>query len=252
MKTVSVDGLDKMIKDQVLQSRCFLSDIDFREVSYCDLADLLRKHKIKCLSIARSDLEGADFSDLPCIKSLSFYRCNLRGASFAKVSLRKASFDGCMCSGAEFDGVDFKGASIYRSHFMDATFTDCTNLDSVHVHQTTSGLQLTCPEVGEFIAWKKCNDSSNWPAIVKLLIPADAKRSSATTRKCRASKAKVLEIRDHLGHFTKEVSSMHAISFKYRVGEFVEVEDFDENRWNECSSGIHFFITRKEAVEYGS
>ena len=25
---------------------------------------------------------------------------------------------------------------------------------------------------------------------------------------------------------------------------------FDTNRWNECAPGIHFFITRQEAVNY--
>lgn len=32
--------------------------------------------------------------------------------------------------------------------------------------------------------------------------------------------------------------------------ETVSVADFDENRWNECAPGIHFFITREEAVRY--
>ena len=44
--------------------------------------------------------------------------------------------------------------------------------------------------------------------------------------------------------------SQHDRDFIYRVGEFVEVDNFDEDRWNECSTGIHFFITRQEAVEY--
>ena len=39
-------------------------------------------------------------------------------------------------------------------------------------------------------------------------------------------------------------------SFTYEVGETYEIEDFDEDRWNECSTGIHFFITRDEAVRY--
>ena len=39
-------------------------------------------------------------------------------------------------------------------------------------------------------------------------------------------------------------------NFIYRVGETVEVKDFDENRWDECSTGIHFFITRGEAASY--
>ena len=34
------------------------------------------------------------------------------------------------------------------------------------------------------------------------------------------------------------------------VGDIVRVDNFDKNRWNECSTGIHFFITRQEAVDY--
>jgi hypothetical protein len=47
-----------------------------------------------------------------------------------------------------------------------------------------------------------------------------------------------------------EVNSDHDKNFLYRVGETVEVKDFDDDRWNECSTGIHFFITRDEAVIY--
>jgi hypothetical protein len=38
--------------------------------------------------------------------------------------------------------------------------------------------------------------------------------------------------------------------FAYKVGDMVSVDDFDTNRWNECAPGIHFFITRQEAVDY--
>ena len=52
---------------------------------------------------------------------------------------------------------------------------------------------------------------------------------------------------------TKEyhkVDSDYDRDFIYKVGEVVEVKDFDENRWEECSTGIHFFMTRDEAVKY--
>ena len=29
-----------------------------------------------------------------------------------------------------------------------------------------------------------------------------------------------------------------------------ELENFNEDRWNECAAGIHFFITREEAIDY--
>ena len=106
---------------------------------------------------------------------------------------------------------------------------------------------MTCPEVGAFIGWKKARK-----AIVKLQITDDAKRSSAISRKCRCSKAVVLglENMDGTPYADIQVSSQRDESFIYRVGETVEVPDFDENRWNECSTGIHFFITRQEAVDY--
>ena len=88
--------------------------------------------------------------------------------------------------------------------------------------------------------------------IAKLEILEDAKRSSAAGRKCRCSKARVISITDRNN---SEVTIDFAPSnydedFIYRVGEIVEVPDFDPNRWNECAPGIHFFMTRQEAVDY--
>ena len=88
---------------------------------------------------------------------------------------------------------------------------------------------------------KKCQGK-----IVKLFIPEDAKRSSATTYKCRASKATCLEIEGGL----TEIASDRDANFIYRVGETIEVPDFDDNRWNECSAGIHFFINKEMAKQY--
>lgn len=108
-------------------------------------------------------------------------------------------------------------------------------------------LPLACPEVGSFIAFKKASGY-----IVKLEIPEDAKRSSATTTRCRASKANVLAILNTDGSESDVccVPSDHDPKFNYEIGKTVEVEDFDEDRWNECSTGIHFFINFREAVEY--
>jgi len=81
--------------------------------------------------------------------------------------------------------------------------------------------------------------------LVKLMIPEDAKRLSATGRKCRASKAVVLDI---VGAST--AYSTHNSCFEYRIGETVYPDCFDEDRFHECSGGIHFFITREEAEQY--
>ena len=121
------------------------------------------------------------------------------------------------------------------------------NLSEVIYNENTSFFALQCPEEGSFIGYKKVSGK-----IVKLLIPEDAKRSSATSRKCRCSKATVLSITNIDGSETDEkaVKSDRCEDFFYEVGKEVKVDDFDENRWNECSTGIHFFITREEAVQY--
>lgn len=87
---------------------------------------------------------------------------------------------------------------------------------------------------------------------LKLKICEDADRSSSTSLKCRCSKAEVLEIQNLDGSRAgiTEICSDYNKGFIYKVGETVEVKDFDKCRWNECSNGIHFFIDRNVAVAY--
>ena len=111
----------------------------------------------------------------------------------------------------------------------------------------TTFFALVCPEEGDFVGWKKVGD-----AIVKLRIPAEAKRSSATSRKCRCEFAEVLELQnlDGTPYGKNEVINTNHIKTTYKVGEVVRPDYWDGDRWNECSHGIHFFITKDEAVRY--
>ena len=102
--------------------------------------------------------------------------------------------------------------------------------------------KITIVTEGEIIGWKKCNNN----VIVKLLIPANARRSNATGRKCRAEFARVLDV---IGA-EEGITNSHGQETYYRAGETVKPDSWDENRFNECSHGIHFFITREEAEEY--
>ena len=111
---------------------------------------------------------------------------------------------------------------------------------------------IACPEIGAFVGWKKAKvKTSGHECIVKLEITEDAVRSSAAGRKCRCSKATVLEIQDLEGNVLEQVAvSDRDENFRYIPGTVVSVSNFDENRWNECSTGIHFYITREEAVRH--
>ena len=189
-----------------------------RTISKEALKEVLEKHS-KWLRREhggeRADLSGADLSG-----------AELSGADLSWAYLRGADLSRAYLSGADLSGAYLRGAKIEEA----IKIKFYPNI---------------CPEEGYFIGWKKANG-----LIVKLLITG--KRSSAYSRKCRCSEAKVLAIENKDGSKSEktEVSSDRIPSFGYRVGKTVSVPDFDEDRWNECSRGIHFFITRREAEEY--
>ena len=107
-------------------------------------------------------------------------------------------------------------------------------------------IPMACPSDGAFVAWKKVSGK-----LVKLLVPEDARRCSATTNKCRCDKAIVLDITDlDGGNPILKVINQERGNLVYKVGEIVLPDSFDEDRWNECSHGIHFFINMEEAQRY--
>ena len=144
---------------------------------------------------------------------------------------------------AYLSGADLKGADLSGANLSGA------DLSGVKYNEKTAFFALACPEEGDFIAWKKVNN-----VIVKLKVPAEAKRSSATTRKCRCEFAEVLELQrlDGAPYNDDKVVNDNHVGAIYKVGEIVRPDSWDDNRWNECSHGIHFFITRDEAVRYNS
>ena len=190
-----------------------------RTITNDELAEILNKHKMWLngeVSGVRADLSRADLS----------------GADLNLASLHKADLYGANLRGANLHLADFSGADLYL-----ADLNGAKNLN----------FPIACPEKGMFTAFKKARGY-----IIELEIPSDALRSSSTTRKCRCSKAKVVSITnlDGTPSDIKSVASCHDSKFIYNLGETVEVSNFDTNRWNECAPGIHFFITRQEAVVY--
>ena len=150
------------------------------------------------------------------VKDLDSMRANLRYADLRYADLR----------GADLDGANLR---------------DAKNIPYI---------PLECPSDGAFVGWKKVNN-----VLIKLEIPEDARRSSATTKKCRCDKAKVLGFYNALG--TEELDITELVNDKYEKckyvkGEMVYPDFFDENRWNECSHGIHFFVNKQDAINYNN
>lgn len=141
--------------------------------------------------------------------------------------------------------TDLSGADLSYSNLSNADLR-CADLSNIKINYRTLGYNLACPEEGSFIGYKKANEH-----LIKLLILEDSKRSSATTLKCRCDKAKVLDIINiKTGKEITKIASDYDKNFIYEVGKIVEVKDFDEDRWNECSTGIHFFINKENAINY--
>lgn len=226
-------------------------DIAFANLSYADLSGAnLSGTNLGCANLSFADLSDtclskaylgkADLSNA-CIKYADLSDADLSYADLHGADLCRASLLRANLSSANLSSASIRGALMREAELNDA------NLDGIKYDGLTVFFGLACPEEGEFIAWKRVGDY-----IVKLLIPACAKRSSATTRKCRASKAHVLGIFDVEGNVADviTVTSSSYTRTEYTVGEDVLPDEWDDNRWNECSHGIHFFITRGEAINY--
>lgn len=172
---------------------------------------------------------------------LSYTDCSwlsMSGAVMVGANMCNADMRGADMCYANMRYADMRNANMHNAVMRGADMRDAKNVPFI---------PLACPEKGSFTGFKKCRG-----LIVELEIPADAKRSSATSFKCRCDKARVLSITNLDGSDSgvNEVISDYDKKFVYRIGETVTVDNFDEDRWNECAPGIHFFVNRQNAVEY--
>ena len=129
----------------------------------------------------------------------------------------------------------------------DLRFADLSGAD-LRGAKNMPHIPIACPTDGAFVGWKKLNGM-----LVKLLIPEDARRCSAAGRKCRCDKAQVLAITFFDGSdtgITEILNKSQKSELLYKVGEMVYPDSFDEDRWHECTKGIHFFIDKQEAIDY--
>ena len=231
----------------------------------------------------KADLRGAD------LRGANLYGANLRGANLRganlyvadlrEANLHEANLRGAYLSGANLRGANLYGANLYEANLYEVNLYEANlrgaylsganlyeaNLYGANLYgadlreaKNIPYIPTTCPDTGSFTGWKKAcvlNEGTNKDVIsmciVELEIPEDAKRSSATSRKCRCDKAFVKSIRtlDGLVECTKAYSWYDG-DFIYEVGKMVSVDDFDEDRFKECAPGIHFFINKQEAIDY--
>jgi uncharacterized protein YjbI with pentapeptide repeats len=198
--------------EQAVEARAYLADANLAGANLAG-ANLAGAY------LADANLAGAYLAD-----------ANLAGANLADANLA-----GAYLADANLAGANLAGANLAGAYLADANLAGASGAD-VAIAKTR-----ILPE-GDLIGWKKCYGG----VIVKLRIPADAKRSHAFGRKCRAEFADVLEVIGAEFGYT----DCHGPRTEYHVGQRVTPDKWDDNWQDECSHGIHFFITRLEAENY--
>ena len=253
--------------------------MDMRKITQDELNKIIDEHQkwVRGLGGQRANLSKCDISGLDMsyanlfdgiflganMSSVNLACTNLSNAEMGGAILKKANLSFTNLSFTDLTMADLSEAILYSTIFYCSLFDSCKLKDNRDLQRAifkdvildktcsdwvTSAILLppmACPDTGAFIGWKKCRDRCGDPVIVKLLIPEDAKRSSAVGRKCRCNKAIVLDIEGADVAYSK-----YDIDFVYETGKTIQVDNFEENRFIECAPGIHFFINRQEAVNY--
>jgi hypothetical protein len=194
--------------------------------------------------LSGADLSGADLSGAD-LRGANLSDANLRGAYLSGAYLSDADLSGAYLSGADLSGAYLSGANLSGAYLSDADLRGA-NLSGAYLSDA-KGAELAIAKTrilpeGDLIGWKKCAHG----VIVKLRIPETAKRSHAFGRKCRAEYVEVLEVVGADAAFT----DAHGPRTEYRVGERVMPDSFSEDWQDECSNGIHFYISRIEAENH--
>ena len=215
------------------------ADLSDSDLTYINLSNIdLSYVNLKNTNLRFANLSGANLSNA------NLYHTNFKyvDLSYANLSNTDISFTYYFAF-ADLNGTNLTNANLTN---VDLVFTDIstTILDNV------KGLNNQCPKEGSFIGWKRCDGNDEKCYIVKLEIPADAKHSLCTSIRCKCDKAKVIEIQNLDG--TKadidEVQLRYNPSFKYKVGEIIEVSDFDKIYQKKYASVIYFFMNRGNAI----
>ena len=230
------------------------TDLRYVNLKYASLNDVnfyksdLRETNLRRASLDNANLSYTDFREA-ILNDTNIANSNLTYADFGDASLVGAYLPHSNLTRADFQGANLAWADLRDCVFYDTDLRDCNFMyANLRGSEYVPYIPFQCPSDGAFVGWKTVNN-----VLIKLEIPADAKRSSATTNKCRCDKAKVLGFYDTLG--VNELNIIELVNDKYEKckyvkGEMVYPDSFDEDRWNECSHGIHFFINKQDAIDY--
>ena len=192
-------------------------------------------------NLTKADLRKANLTEANLTKA-NLTEADLRWAFLTKANLTKADLRWANLTEANLTEADLRLANLTKDNLTKANLTEAKNSPYIPMY---------CPCEGSFIGWKKAILKTFTEGLIKLEILEDSLRSSATSEKCRCNKARVLKITSlDEKHEYDEAFSYYDTNFIYKVGEIVSVDNFCEDRFDECAAGIHFFINKQTAIDY--
>ena len=192
----------------------------------------LRDANLSDANLIGADLSGANLRD-----------ANLRGANLRDANLSGANLSDANLRGANLSDADLSSANLRDADLSGANLSDADLSGAENIPDYVTAITSIVPD-GDLVVYKQLQHGD----IATLKIPKEARRSNATGRKCRAEYAEVLAIESSSGESLAEGQSRYNSEFVYRVGETVHPHEWCEDRWQECAGGIHFYLTRYEAV----
>ena len=133
------------------------------------------------------------------------------------------------CEGWEGMRADLHGANLHGANLYEAYLTGADRF--------RLGKVLDEPLAG----YKKTKEG----VVITAEIPAGAIVFCINGSKCRTNRAKITDMEGH-----EVLHSRYDNSFEYRLGQEIEIKDFNLMYNVECASGFHFFRTREEAENY--
>ena len=187
---------------------------------------------VRIVTVSNADLRDAN------LRGANLRDADLRYADLSSANLRDANLSDANLIGADLSSANLRDANLSGANLRDADLSYAKN-----VPDYVTAITSIVPD-GDLIVYKQLQHGD----IATLKIPASARRSNSTGRKCRAEYAEVLAIQDLDGNAKECGGSRYDGGFVYRVGETVHPHEWCEDRWQECAGGIHFYLTRYEAI----
>ena len=179
-------------------------------------------------NLADANLTGANLADA------NLTGANLADANLADANLADANLTDANLADANLADANLTGAYLTGANLADANLTGANLADA---DKFRLGKVLDEPLTG----YKKTKEG----VVITAEIPAGAIVFCINGSKCRTNRAKITDMDAH-----KVLHSQYDSSFEYRLGQEINIKDFNLMYNVECASGFHFFKTRKEAEEY--